>query len=91
MCRKYYDMNYEDFIQIFQLPELSTRRLYLRLSLMFKIVRVIFSLPIFLYPRTQHHVMQNLTCIVNLLLIPIPSFIHLCLTLFLHGMLCLGM
>ena len=27
MCRKDYDMNYEDLLQSFQLPELSTRRL----------------------------------------------------------------
>ena len=49
MCSKDYDMNYEDLLQSFQLPELSTRRLYLRLSLMVKIVHeIFFSLPIFL-------------------------------------------
>lgn len=45
MCRKDYDMNYEDLLQSFQLPELSTRRLYLRLSLMFKIVHESFFFP----------------------------------------------
>ena len=92
MCSKDYDMNCEDLLQTFQLPELPTRRLYLRLSLLFKIVHEsFFSLPIFLYPQTQHQVMQNLSYIINLLLVPIPSFIHLCLTLFLHGILCLVM
>ena len=38
MCSKDYDMNYEVLLQSFQLPEQSTRRLYFRLSLMFKIV-----------------------------------------------------
>ena len=38
-------MNYEDLLQSFQLPELSTRRLYLRLSLMFKIVHESFFFP----------------------------------------------
>ena len=87
MCSKDYDMNYEVLLQSFQLPEQSTRRLYFRLSLMFKIVHEsFFSLPIFLYPRSQHHIMQNLTCIINLLLVPIPSFTHLCFTLILHRM-----
>ena len=38
VCSKIYDNSYEDLLDTFQLPELSTRRLYLRLSLLFKIV-----------------------------------------------------
>ena len=42
MCSKDYNINYEDLLQSFQLPELSTKRLYLRLSLMVKIVHESF-------------------------------------------------
>ena len=45
MCSKDYDVNYEDLLPSFQLPELSTRRLYLQLTLMFKIVHESFFFP----------------------------------------------
>jgi len=55
------------------------QRLYLRLSLTFKIVHEYFSPPnIFCnHELNIMHVMQNLTCIINLLLVPIASFTHL--------------
>ena len=45
VCSKIYDNSYEDLLDTFQLPELSTRRLYLRLSLLFKIVHESYHFP----------------------------------------------
>ena len=45
ICSKDYDSSYEDLLDTFQLPELSTRRLYLRLSLLFKIVHESYYFP----------------------------------------------
>ena len=45
ICSKSYYMSYEDLLDTFQLPDLSTRRLYLRLSVLFKIVHESFFFP----------------------------------------------
>ena len=45
VCSKNYDNSYEDLLDTFQLPELSTRRLYLRLSLLFKIIHESYHFP----------------------------------------------
>ena len=45
MCAKQWNSTYEDLLQLFSLPSLQQRRLYLDLSTMFKIVHGLFYFP----------------------------------------------
>ena len=80
VCSKNYDNSYEDLLDTFQLPELSTRRLYLRLALLLRLFmsHTIF-LQIFLYPCPPHCVTLNHTCIASHLHTQTLSFTPLCL------------
>ena len=90
VCSKNYDNSYEDLLDTFQLPELSTRRLYLRLSLLFKIVHESYHFPpnILIPMSSTLRYAKPYTCIASHLHTQTLSITHLCPTLFLIGMLC---
>ena len=67
VCTKNYDNSYEDLLDTFQLPELSTRRLNLsEIVITFLRLFMFIFLHIFLYPCPLHCVMLSHTCIASL-------------------------
>ena len=83
ICSKNY---YKDLLDTFQLPELSTRRLYVTIPFMRLSMSPTIFLQIFLYSYS-HCIMLSHTCITSHLHTQTLSFTHLCPALLMNGML----